>query len=258
MEAPVPETSAGAANAAYYGTLAAGREHYWRKMAAPRLRVSTLLRLLHQSGAQRVVDLGCGNGQLVAAIREQALARELCGIDLSATQIAENRRHLPDVQWACADLESSRELPPGVEGRFDAVVASEIIEHVEHPEAFLTNARRLAAPGGRLFLSTQSGPVRPTEVQVGHRRHFTAAEMRALLEGSGWEPVEVWNAGFPFHDLSKWMANLRPQAAMARFGDKPYGPMENLVCGLLRFAFLFNSPRRGAQLFAVARRADAP
>jgi SAM-dependent methyltransferase len=259
MEAPVPDapSTAGAANAAYYGTLARGREDYWRKMAAPRFRVGTLLRLLRQHGAQRVVDLGCGNGQLLSAILEQRRGLELCGIDLSESQIAQNERRMPDVRWSCADLDRPVELPVHLDTHFDAVVASEIIEHVDHPEVFLANARRLAANGGLLLLSTQSGPIRPTEVAVGHHRHFTAMEMRSLLERAGWQPLEVWNAGFPFHDLSKWMANLSPQASMARFGDKPYGPLENAVCALLRFAFWFNSSRRGAQLFAVARRVDA-
>jgi hypothetical protein len=91
---------------------------------------------------------------------------------------------------------------------------------------------------------------------VGHLQHFTATGMRQLLSDAGWSPERVWNCGFPFHDLSKWYANRNPDATMRRFGDERYGLREDLVCWALRTAFRTNSDRRGAQLFAVARKAE--
>ena len=69
---------------------------------------------------------------------------------------------------------------------------------------------------------------------------------------AGWEPLRIWNAGFPFHDLSKWWANVNPDKSMAQFSGQAYGVYQNFVCLALRFAFLFNSGSHGAQLFAVA------
>jgi SAM-dependent methyltransferase len=228
-------------------------------MAAPRFRLATLLGLLREHGGRSVADLGCGNGQLLAAIRAQSKTYELCGIDLSETQIAQNRERQPGISWLQADLDRPLDLLPRLIGQFDTVVASELIEHVDHPDELLKNAALLATQErGVLLLSTQTGPIRATEKHVGHQRHFTAEQIRQLLEQTGWRPVRVWNAGFPFHDLSKWVANLRPAEALARFGDQPYGSLENLACALLRFAFLFNSGRRGAQLFAVARLSGPP
>ena len=132
-----------------------------------------------------------------------------------------------------------------------------MIEHVDDPAAFLRNAAALAAPGATLLLSTQSGPVHETERSVGHVRHFCRSTMETLLKQSGWEPVRVWNAGFPFHDLSKWWANRNPYASIQRFGNCRYGPFERAICAALRLAFLFNTHSRGAQLFVVARRKHA-
>lgn len=252
--AEVRPDDAGAVNTAYYGRLSTGRDDYWRKMAAPRFRVSTFLRLVDAEPARSLVDLGCGSGSLLADIGARRPDMTLCGVDLSEAQIEANRIGTPLVQWYSTDLDRplpEAALPPE---RFDVVVASEIIEHVAHPEFFLANALQLAAPGGRLLLSTQSGPLRETERRVGHVRHFTVDAMRALLERAGWQPIRVWNAGFPFHDLSKWYANLDPDASMRRFGDEGYGWKENLVCWALRSAFRLNSARRGAQLFAIARK----
>ena len=146
-------------------------------------------------------------------------------------------------------------MPATLKDRFEMVVASEIVEHVRDPRTFLSNALQMAVPRwGRLLLSTQSGPLRETERRVGHLRHFAAADMTQVLLDAGWEPLRVWNAGFPFHDLSKWYANRDPDASMRRFGDERYGLREDLVCMALRVAFRLNSRRRGAQLFALARR----
>jgi SAM-dependent methyltransferase len=249
--------NAGTLNRAFYGHLSAGRDDYWRKMAAPRFRVRTLLKLLAEEPAHRLVDLGCGSGSLLGEIGARLPEAELCGIDLSEPQIEANRARSPAIAWYVTDLDRPQRSSVLPRDRFDVVIASEIVEHVARPEVLLANALELATPGGRLLLSTQSGPVRETERRVGHVQHFTVDAMRDVLEHAGWQPVRLWNAGFPFHDVSKWYANLDPDASMRRFGDGAYGWKEDLLCWSLRIAFRFNSARRGAQLFAVARKISA-
>lgn len=224
-------------------------------MAAPRFRVRVVLDCLAASRPGSVVDLGCGGGNLIREVRARIPGVHAVGIDLSEPQIDANRAHQPDVEWHAANLDERSELAPALRDRFDAVVAMEVIEHLDDPDALLGTSLRLARPGGGvLVLSTQSGPMRETERRVGHRRHFTAAELHAMLERSGWVPERVWNAGWPFHDLSKWYANRDPDASMSRFADRAYGARERAVCWALRGLFRLNSGRRGAQLFAVARR----
>ena len=243
-------------NLEYYLTPSPGRADYWRKMAAPRFRVATFLELLRGIRPRTVVDLGCGGGEMLLEIHRAFPDAALCGVDLAPHQVEANRRKAPAIDWRVADLDQEQPFPADLAGRFDVVVAAEIIEHVAHPEIFSRNARQLARRGtGHLVLSTQSGPVLETERRVGHRQHFSAEAMRALLRHSGWEPVRVWNAGFPFHDLSKRLANIDPDRTMKRFSGMPYTHVQNAVCCVLRALFRLNSRRRGAQLFAVARNA---
>lgn len=237
-------------NLEYYERFQKGRDDYWRYMAAPRHRVSTILKLVEERSADSLIDIGCGNGMLLSELQAGHPHLRLAGIDLSTPQIEENRRRHPEVLWRSGDVQSQVEL----DQQFDIATASEIIEHLERPHCLLENACSLVRPGGRLILTTQSGPVRETERRVGHVRHFSVSEMDQLLRSTGWTPLRIWNEGWPFHDASKWWANRDPDRSMSQFSEKGYGWPQRAVCRALRLAFRLNSRRRGAQLFAVAER----
>jgi 2-polyprenyl-3-methyl-5-hydroxy-6-metoxy-1,4-benzoquinol methylase len=238
-------------NLDYWDRLDAGQADYWRYMPAPRFRAREIRRILQDAHPRSVVDLGCGDGMLLSAIREAVHDADLAGIDLSSAQIEKNRKAIPEIEWFVGNLEADEFTLPK---RFEALTSSEVIEHLAHPADFLRTAHRHAADGALLVISTQSGKVGETEKHVGHLRHFTVAEMTRLLEETGWQPVRVWNAGFPFQDLSKWVANLSPNTTIKHFVVKPYGLMQRLAAAVLRLLFRLNSNTRGSQLFAVARR----
>jgi 2-polyprenyl-6-hydroxyphenyl methylase/3-demethylubiquinone-9 3-methyltransferase len=49
------------------------------------------------------------------------------------------------------------DLPSGQVGPFDVIVATEIIEHVAHPDQFLSKLASLVVPGGAIVLTTPNG-----------------------------------------------------------------------------------------------------
>lgn len=248
-------TEAAAVNREFYESEQPGVVDYWTYMAAPRARMATVLREVRRAAPAVVVDLGCGGGQVLSEVAAALPGVSLHGIDISAPRIEANRRLHTTIRWHVADLDGERAPPAGLEAAADVVIATEIVEHLDAPESFLRGALSLARrPGGWLVVTTQSGRVQETERRVGHRRHYSCDEMRELLTRSGWQPVRVWNAGWPFHDLSKWYANRDPDGSMATFAAKRYGLGQRAICFALRCLFKLNSGRRGAQLFAVARR----
>lgn len=252
---PQPASGASAANLEFYDQATDGNNDYWDLMAAPRWRVQTLRALLAEQRPAQVVDLGCGNGALLESLGSAIPNAKRVGIDLAPAQMERNRKEKPHIEWHVADLaDTTAKLPDAVEGRFDAVVATEIIEHLERPEDFLALTLKLAKPGGMLYLTTQSGPVHQTEKMVGHVQHFTSERITRMIADSGWKPERVWNAGFPFHNLSKKVANLNPEGMIKQFSGRRYTWKERFAAALLRASFHFNLQSSGYQLFAVARK----
>ncbi len=241
-------------NGHYYSTLKPGRRDYWRYMAAPLMRLETMMNVLVNTPPQKVIDLGCGDGSLLLAVSSRFPNAQLAGIDRSFSQIEENRKRNGSISWQAADFDSTNDLVPELNGKFDVALCMEVVEHVADPSRLLLHARGLVRPGGRLILSTQSGPLRETERRVGHRKHFSEEEMADLLKSNGWNPVRVWNSGWPFHDLSKWIANIFPDRSMRHFGDVAYSWSQKTICQILGVAFKLNSKKHGAQLFAVAEK----
>src|SRR5687767_12400758 len=107
------------ANRRFYGSLTAGRDDYWRLMAAPRFRVRRILSLTAAEGAESVADLGCGNGQLLEEVARRFPAATLAGVDLSEPQIAANRERQPKVGWHTRDLQQAISSNDPLAGRYD-------------------------------------------------------------------------------------------------------------------------------------------
>ena len=243
------------ANRAYYDQRLPGLAGYWRYMPAARLRRRRVLAYCRHRAPPRIGDFGCGDGALLGELHALLPAAELFGLDLSAAQIAANQQRLPFAAFAVADLAAPDFRLPFAPCAL--AISAEVIEHVAAPTVYLRNLYTALLPGGSLLLSTQSGPLRATERHVGHVRHWSAADMTQALTATGFADVHVWNEGWPFHDWSKWLANLRPERSIAHFGTGEYHWPQRLSCAVLGALFRLNSRRRGAQLFACAHRPSA-
>jgi SAM-dependent methyltransferase len=94
----------------------------------------------------RVLDVGCGVGQVVARLTEAGF--EAYGVDVSEPNIARARQF----SGRCA-LYDGRHLP-FPDAHFASVGALNVLEHVEAPEAFIRELSRVTEPGGRVVLSS--------------------------------------------------------------------------------------------------------
>jgi 2-polyprenyl-3-methyl-5-hydroxy-6-metoxy-1,4-benzoquinol methylase len=89
----------------------------------------------------RVLDYGCGDGQLAATCQPNAYL----GVDINLRALDQARAAHPGFRFATSV--SGQE-------RFDTVAAFAFIEHVADPGAWLARFASLLEPGGRIVLTT--------------------------------------------------------------------------------------------------------
>lgn len=100
---------------------------------------------LHLAGARRVLEVGCGEGQV--ARRVARLGAAVVGIDASARQLAQAHRRGGGGRYG----QSRAEQLPFANSVFDAVVVCLVLEHLEPFEPALAEMARVLEPGGRLI-----------------------------------------------------------------------------------------------------------
>jgi ubiquinone/menaquinone biosynthesis C-methylase UbiE len=109
----------------------------------------TLVRLSIQPG-DRVLDVGCGTGVLLAGLAESCPGARLVGIDPVPEMLAIARRRVP----AHVELREGRaERIPAADGSFDLVVSCNMLHYVGDPSSALREMTRVLRPGGRVLIT---------------------------------------------------------------------------------------------------------
>ncbi|XP_029654369.1 ubiquinone biosynthesis O-methyltransferase, mitochondrial-like [Octopus sinensis] len=104
----------------------------------------------------KILDVGCGGGIFAEPLAR--LGATVIGIDASEENIRIAQNHLrndPNIVCKVKYIHSTVEDVVATEGNtFDAVVASEVVEHVADVDTFIESCCNLVKPGGSLFLTT--------------------------------------------------------------------------------------------------------
>jgi SAM-dependent methyltransferase len=95
----------------------------------------------------RVLDLGCGSGDLARHLAEAGL--RVTGCDISRRMLEQAERADPAGTWVTLDP-AWRVLPFGA-GAFSAVIASSVLEYVTDPVTVLRECARVLVPGGAVL-----------------------------------------------------------------------------------------------------------
>ena len=101
-----------------------------------------IVRLVRRVNPTSVLDVGCGEGYVLAALLEAGITAPLRGLDRSAEAVKQAQRRLgPGVDLRVADASNVVHDGPAA----DLVMMIEVLEHVPHPEQMLNVLHRLAA-----------------------------------------------------------------------------------------------------------------
>ena len=130
----------------HFDALAPDRDRWRSRSAHYHRSIAALCRRCIAPGA-RVLELGCGTGDLLASLSPDPAGS--LGVDLSAEMVARARARHPELRFEHADAESVS-LP----GRsFDAIVASDLVGHLEDIYATLRRLRAVCHPRTRLVVT---------------------------------------------------------------------------------------------------------
>jgi ubiquinone/menaquinone biosynthesis C-methylase UbiE len=190
-------------------------------------RVETFARELARrwSPPARVLDFGCGTGDLARSLSRAGYA--VTGCDIAESMIAEARRTFADgAAWV--SLEPGWTSLPFADAAFDAILASSVLEYVPDERAVLREWARILRPGG-LVLATVPDPTHRVRRVEGAVERCTRGAIGAYVErwvprGAGY--LQYLRLSKNRHERADWV-RLAAEAGLgtAKTRWESYGPL---------------------------------
>jgi SAM-dependent methyltransferase len=144
-----------------------------------------------------ILDLGCGVGTIDFYLAKKGHA--VTGIDISADAIkvcqeVKEQFRFDETEFHQGDVQKTQFLK-----KYDLVICSEVIEHVEDDTGLLESIYQLLKPGGMLLLTTPSqnaplyrlGFLKKFDQQVGHLRRYEISGLVDLVDNVGFHIVHT-------------------------------------------------------------------
>lgn len=146
----------------------------------------------------RILDVGCGNGEFMAAAAQAGYRVTGTDISVPAVELCRSRG---------LDAVAGDFLTLPFDGEFDAVTMWDVIEHLPDPAAFVARARSLLRPGGslvvktpgvtdRMFAMVKVAPsLAGSVLHEDHIQFFTPRSFARLGARTGFDAVEALRLG---------------------------------------------------------------
>ena len=172
----------------------------------------------------RLVDLGCGPGNISFLLAERFPQALVLGLDGAAAMLEVAERELAEREQGSpglADRLRFAQVHLGPErlpyGGFTAVVSNSLLHHLHDPQALWSHLRPLAAPGAAIYIKDLRRPATPEAALALQQKHLAAAApvlQRDYLASlhAAFEPAEVEaqlrSAGLPVGEQGLQVAAL--------------------------------------------------
>ena len=197
-------------------------QYYSDRDASATFRVVTryMCSLLNPKPGERVLEVGCGGGALLALC--EARGAVTVGLDTNrvALRLAQTRQRAPAV------IHANGLRLPVEDNTFDGVVGQDVLEHVDDGDALMREWHRVLRPGGRVVLATANGSYPDPDLfyDPDHRRIYMQDELSELLVRTGFV-VERSYTLFPYlgnrrltNKAARWLGGLRHVPILSGFG----------------------------------------
>ncbi len=157
---------------------------------------------------QRMLDIGCGYGQLLQKCQEKF--EELYGLDIAQEPVSWCHANLPaKFKVECSDGEKEGLQFDGLE--FDTVTIVATIEHLVNPVSVIQSCYRILVPGGQLIVQTPNFAWLPRRISCvfgnppqtsnekeqdgGHLHYYTLRSLKELVTSCAFRVTKVDTCG---------------------------------------------------------------
>lgn len=219
------------------------------------LIVRAVRRILHPLKSNSILDVGCGNGDLLRELNGRLCLDgtqvALSGYDISEYQIKKNRLQGLPFDFRVADFNGRVDTT----NKFDIVICSEVIEHLKNWESSLENMADMNKPGGYLILTTQSGKRFKSDIALGHLQHFRLDSLINYLIRLKYKIILGEKRGFPFYNLQKSLFSVFFSAS-TKIAHSEISMATAILFSITYFLFHLSikSKSLGPQIFILAHK----
>ena len=193
----------------------------------------------HAAHAERVLELGCGTGFALSALRQALPKARIAGSELHSRGLVTARgRHGGDVELIQMDARHC-----GLADTLDLVCAFDVLEHIPEDDLVLAEIRRILKPGGIFIASVPQHPwMWSTADDVAlHQRRYRRGELARKATAAGLRPLyqsSFTTLSFPLMMAVRLLERLRThKQSLAEVSDAQLqvSPIGNsLLLGLAR------------------------
>ncbi len=123
-------------------------EKYIQKIINPQIP-KEINKILKTKKIKSFIDLGCGDGILIHALKKEYPKLKIVGIDISKRRIGSLKKKFPKDKFYCRNVCYTK-----IKEKFDFVHSSQVLEHVEKDYEMVIEMKRLLKNNGILFVSS--------------------------------------------------------------------------------------------------------
>ncbi len=188
------------------------------RIVAPLLR--SVLNDFAVSPHSRVLEIGSGLGGTLTWLEKQGFT-SVTGLELDPNALQFLKSSFPGYSVVGMDIDHFAE---SISGKFDLILAFEVLEHLDSPLTSLRAIRKLLSPGG-LFIATSPFPFK--------RNVINDPTHRFVLHSCGWERLLLISEFKVLRSKSIWLVPV-----LHRFFRAKYVRGRNPVCGVSTSLFV--------------------
>lgn len=168
-------------------------EHHYIDKASRRHALNAIKRYV-TAKEPVIMDIGCSSGFMIADLRRELPAARVLGSDVVLGPLQALAKKHPDLPLLQFDLTDC----PVPANSLDATILLNVLEHIEKHELAAQHVFRILKPGGLAVIELPAGPelYDVYDKQLLHYRRYKLPELRAMLEGVGFEIAGASHLGF--------------------------------------------------------------